>query len=349
MTQAFDPDAAASPGSGIFGLPHTYADAGIILVPAPFDATASYGAGASRGPAAIRQASAQVDLYDMQFGHIYRAGIFMLPEDERIHRESAAARTLAEPIIARGGAGPDDAAAVERINGAGQVVNTITHEAFRSILEAGKAPGLVGGDHSTPFGPIRACAEHVAMSHPEGLGVLHLDAHMDLRDAFEGFTWSHASIMRNVLERIPGVTRLVQIGLRDYGHGELGYAKVQADRVHTHFDLDWAKRRDGDQAGTRTSFGALCRQAVAPLPEQVYVSFDIDALDPSLCPHTGTPVPGGLTFNQACVLLETVAKSGRKVVGFDLVEVTPDPDEAEPDWDANVGARILYKLCGLVR
>jgi agmatinase len=88
------------------------------------------------------------------------------------------------------------------------------------------------------------------------------------------------------------------------------------------------------------------REALAPLPSHVYVSFDIDALDPSLCPHTGTPVPGGLGFNQAAIVLQALADSGRRVVGFDLVEVCPGPTEAEPEWDANVGARVLYKLCG---
>jgi agmatinase len=94
-------------------------------------------------------------------------------------------------------------------------------------------------------------------------------------------------------------------------------------------------------------FNDLAASAVAALPDKVYVSFDIDALDPSLCPHTGTPVPGGLSFNQAALILETLRNSGKQVVGFDLVEVAPGAADG-PEWDANVGARVLYKLCGLV-
>src|SRR5262249_43301195 len=159
--------------------------------------------------------------------------------------------------------------------------------------------------------------------------------------AFEGFTWSHASIMHNVLTRIPQVRRLVQVGIRDFGERELSFAEAQGDRVKVHFDDEIALwRADGG------AFSQVCMAAIDALPERVYVSFDIDALDPSLCPHTGTPVPGGLAFNHAVFLLETLKKSGKQVVGFDLVEVAPGP-EREPEWDANVGARVLYKMCGL--
>lgn len=348
MSGAFDPDAAALPGSGIFGLPDTYETASIILVPAPFDATTSFGRGTASGPAAIKRASAQVDLYDHQFGDIYRRGIFMEPEDEHIRHHSEVARALCEPIIARGGANVADADDVRMIEESGQAVNASTYAAFQRILRDGKTPALIGGDHSTPFGAIRACAEQV--DSKDGLGVLHLDAHMDLRDAYEGFRWSHASIMFNVLEQVPAVSRLVQVGIRDFGRAELSYAGSHGHgfgkpgaRVQCHFDLDWARRMDSGE-----SFIALCRGAVEPLPRDVYISFDIDALGPALCPHTGTPVPGGLTFSQACMMLGVLKESGRRVVGFDLVEVCPGPNPDEPDLDSNVGARVLYKLCGLV-
>jgi agmatinase len=344
----FDPDAAAKPGAGIFGLPFSREQSRIVILPVPFDATTSYGNGTAAGPAAVRAASAQVDLFDIQFGNVYEQSIFMLEPDAEIAALSAKARALAEPLIAKGGAEDSDHAAVETINAAGQAVNVHTHQHFSGILAEGKIPALLGGDHSTPFGAILACAEHVnrATSGREGLGILHIDAHMDLRDAFEGFLWSHASIMFNVLERIPQVSRLVQVGIRDFGKGEFSYAE-SADgragpRVVPHFDLDWSRRLD---AGER--FAELARQAIEELPRNVYISFDIDALEPMLCPHTGTPVPGGLTFNRACMLLETLAHSGRTVVGFDLVEVAPGPNPDEPEWDANVGARILYKLCGV--
>ncbi|MGB3969170.1 MAG: arginase family protein, partial [Planctomycetota bacterium] len=201
-----------------------------------------------------------------------------------------------------------------------------------ALFAAGKIPGIVGGDHSVPFGAIAAAAER----HP-GLGILHVDAHADLRVAYEGFRWSHASIMDNVLRDVPGVQRLVQVGIRDFGGQELAAITGSGGRVVTHFDLQWQRRRF---AGT--TFDALCREAIDALPRTVWISFDIDGLDPALCPHTGTPVPGGLQFAEAAHLIGVLAQSGRRIVGFDLVEVAPGDDE----WDANVGARLLYKLCG---
>jgi agmatinase len=335
----FDPDAAGRPGSGIFGLPHSEAEAGIVLLPVPFDATVSYGTGTAGGPPAIYNASMQVDLYDRRYGRIYERGIHLRPESREIRELSRSARALAEPLIEAGGAEPHDREAVARVDAAGERVNAFTYEQTKRTLEAGKIPGLVGGDHSTPFGSIMACAERAA-ARGAGLGMLHIDAHMDFREAYEGFQWSHASIMHNVLMRIPQVSKIVQVGIRDFGEGEMDFGIEQGQRVTTFYDLDWAERMEAGEL-----FADLAKEAVEHLPRDVYVSFDIDALEQPLCPNTGTPVPGGLTFNQAVILLDVVRRSGRTIVGFDLVEVAPGPDGDE--WDANVGARMLYKLCGV--
>ena len=327
----FDPNGPAAATSGIFGLPHDEAAAAVVLVPVPFAATVSYGGGAENGPDAILQASRQVDLYDLQFGRIYEAGIHLqaaAPELARLHRE---ARAIAAGVIDRGGAEPDDPAVVA-VDRAGARVNDLVHAATARLLAMGKIPGVIGGDHAVPFGAIAACAER----HP-GLGILHLDAHADLRVAYEGFRWSHASIMDNVLRELPGVARLVQVGIRDFCEQEFDSIRDSGGRVVTHFDLEWHRRRF-----LGGSFDALCQEAIAALPADVYVSFDIDGLDPALCPNTGTPVPGGLQFAEAVHLLVALARSGRRIVGFDLVEVAPGATE----WDANVAARMLYKLCG---
>ncbi|MBL8758908.1 MAG: agmatinase family protein [Phycisphaerae bacterium] len=341
---AFDPNAPAAPGSGIFGLPTSRDQSRVIIVPVPFDATTSYQSGAALGPSAVLRASAQVDLLDHHFGRVYEHGIFLEPEPDELVNLFAKTRVLAEPIIAKGGAEASDAEVMEQINKVGEEVNALTYGAFAALLGDGKSPGLLGGDHSTPFGAIQACADLAEARDPKGgLGILHLDAHMDLRAAYEGFAWSHASIMHNVLERTPEVKRVVQIGIRDYSDGEVAYAKSQGQRVRVHYDADWAARRmEG------ATYASLVREALKPLPKHVYVTFDIDALDPSLCPHTGTPVPGGLSFNEAAYILRALADTGRTVLGFDLVEVAPGRVADEPELDANVGARVLYKLCGLV-
>jgi agmatinase len=331
---AFDPNAAARPGSGVFGLPHDESESALVLVPVPFDATTSYRDGTRDGPAAILEASRQVDLFDLQNGRAYERGIHMQAADPEIVALAASARARATPVIAGGGAGTDDAAAVAEVDAACARVNDIVARRTADLLGAGKLVGVVGGDHAVPFGAIATAA-----AHWPGLGILHVDAHADLRRAYEGFEWSHASIMDNVLRKVPGVARIAQVGIRDLCEAEHEAIRASGGRVMTWFDLDW-RRRLGD--GER--LGAMCDEVIAALPQAIWVSFDIDGLDPASCPHTGTPVPGGLAFAEACLLLEAVARSGRRIVGFDLCEVAPGPDGDE--WDANVGARVLYKLCG---
>jgi agmatinase len=329
---AFDPSAAAAPDSGVFGLPHDEHEAAIVLIPVPFAATVSYGGGAERGPSAILAASRQVDLYDHQFGRAYELGIHMLEPDPILSVMHEQTRDLCAPIVARGGSLPEDAESIGAIDAAGELVNAIAHGTAQQLFAAGKIVGVVGGDHSVPFGAIRAAAA----AFP-GLGVLHVDAHADLRVAYEGFRWSHASIFHNVLEEVNGVARLVQVGIRDFSEDELRTIHGSQGRIVTHFDQEWRRRQF-----CGVTFDALCQEVLAALPHHVWLSIDIDGLDPALCPSTGTPVPGGLSFAELAHLLGVVVASGRRVVGFDLVEVAPGAGE----WDANVGARVLYKLCG---
>jgi agmatinase len=337
-TRAFDPGAAAGPDSGIFGLPHSVEQARVIVVPVPFAATTSYGGGAESGPDAVLRASRQVDLFDIETGRPYEAGIAMLDDPatrERLLSWHRDARTRASTVIEHGGRiEGDDAlqAALREVNAICRDVNTVVYDQVRELLARGKLVALVGGDHAVPFGSIRAHAE----AHP-GVGVLHIDAHADLRVAFEGFEFSHASIMHNVLEHVPGVARLVQVGIRDLSEDEFDTIARSDGRVRTHYDADLARRRfDG------VPWSDQVRAIVQDLPERVYVSFDIDGLDPTLCPHTGTPVPGGLSFHEASYLIGAVARSGRRIVGVDLNEVV----DADDEWDGNVGARVLYKMIG---
>jgi agmatinase len=333
----FDPSAAALPGSGIFGLPHDERDAAVVLVPVPFEATTSYGGGASRGPAAILDASRQVDLYDVETGRPYEAGIHMLPIPEHIRQLDAAAHPDAERVIAAGGVhdgDPELARVAARVNQASERVDAWVRGEVERLLRAGKRVGVVGGDHAVAFGAIEA---HAA-AFP-GMGILHLDAHADLRLAFEGFDRSHASVLRNVMDRVSGVSRLVQVGVRDVSDEEIAYIEGSGGRIVTHHDATLAAATfEGEP------WAAQVRRILSPLPRDVYLTFDVDGLDPALCPHTGTPVPGGLSFQQACALLGGLARSGRRIVGFDLVEVAPGPDGDA--WDGNVGARLLYKLIG---
>lgn len=328
---AFDANAAAPPGSGIFGLPDAEADAALVLIPVPFDATTSYRSGAAAAPSAILSASHQIDLYDLQTGRAYERGIHLQEIPQEIADLSARTRTLVE-ALASVGSPTDDAYAA--IDSAGQQVNEHVFDKVRDLRKSGKLIGLIGGDHSIPFGAISAIA-----GESGNLGILHVDAHADLRPAYQGYRWSHASIMDNVLREIPAVTRVVQVGVRDFCEQEFAAIEASAGRVLTYFDLDMRRRMAGGE-----SFADLAEAIVAALPERVYVSLDIDGLDPSLCPHTGTPVPGGLSFSELCLLLETLSGAGKRIVGFDLSEVATGA--GSDSWDADVAARVLYKLCG---
>jgi agmatinase len=223
---------------------------------------------------------------------------------------------------------------LEEVNDGGAMLCNWVQEMTRALLKSGKKVGLIGGDHSTPLGYIRALGE----VHPDGFGVLQMDAHADLREAYEGFKYSHASIMYNVLKEVPAVTKLVQVGIRDFCDEELVLARQSNDRVVTFFDADLK-----DQQYEGVLWRDQVAQIIDELPQKVYISFDIDGLDPKLCPNTGTPVPGGFELEQVFYLFRKLRQSGRQVIGFDLNEVSAG--ESGGGLDAIVGARLLYKLC----
>lgn len=333
LPSRFDPDAPGSAESGIYGLPFSPDDSKVVIVPVPFEATTSYGGGTSKGPEAVFEASKQVDLFDHETGRPYAAGIAMLDVPKNILRWNREAKKIAATVIEKGGA-VDRAtrAAAAKVNAYGDRVNEWVYATTAELLAQGKLAVILGGDHSVPFGAIRAYAE----KYP-GLGILHLDAHADLRDAYEGFTWSHASIFNNVMRKIDGVGKLVQVGVRDLGQSERAMIDESRGRIVTFYDAELAARKEDG-----VPFARLADEIVAELPEDVYLSWDIDGLDPTLCPGTGTPVPGGLSWNEAIGLLRAVKRSGKRIVGLDLNEVSP----GETEWDANVGARLLYKMIG---
>jgi agmatinase len=332
-TPPFDPDAASLSGSGIYGLPFTADDARVVIIPVPYEATTSYGGGTSKAPAAVFEASKQVDLFDRETGRPYEAGIAMLDIPKEIVRWNEKASRIAASVIKKGGA-VDRATrkAAAEVNEISEAVNDWVYEKTRALLVAGKMPVVLGGDHSVPFGAILAYAE----THPN-LGILHLDAHADLRAAYEGFTWSHASIFHNVITRVGGVDKLVQVGVRDLSNAESAMIEASEGRIVTFFDSDLAARKEEGSTWAEIADGIA-----GALPMDVYLSWDIDGLDPTLCPSTGTPVPGGLSWNEAIGLLRALRRAGKRIVGLDLCEVSP----GQTEWDANVGARLLYKMIG---
>jgi agmatinase len=326
---SFDPDAPATQAEGFFGLPHAAEDAAVVAIGVPFEATASFGRGTVGAPQAIYEASKQVQLNDLDTGEPWRAGLAMEPLDPAVTAWNEEASALAAPIIQAGAAQTtEQRAAVERVNAIGAELNLWLEKKTGALLDAAKIPAIIGGDHSVPFGAIQAAAKR----NPK-MGILHIDAHADCRHAYMGFEWSHASILYNVRNRIPR-GHIVQVGIRDVGRKE-------AERIQAWNDLTaFTDTELSYELAAGEPWMRVAGRIVRPLPKDVWVTMDVDGLDPASAPNTGTPVPGGLRWNQLMMLLHVLAKNGHRIVGFDVCEVAAHP------WDANVGARLVYKLAG---
>ena len=336
----FDPNSVGNPNNNIFGLPFTEADARLVIIPIPWEVTVSYNAGTARAPEHVFNASLQVDLFDPEMKDAWKQGFFMRPSDKKILMKSDYLRKEAElyiNYISQGEIVTDNkfmCKSLKDINEGSIFLNNWVYEQTKAVLDNGKLVCLLGGDHSTPFGFFKAIAE----KHGD-FGILQIDAHCDLRVAYEGFNYSHASIMYNTLEEISEVKKIVQVGVRDYCEEEMEYISKSNFRVVTYFDKDIKERQYEGQ-----TWRQIVDEIVDHLPEKVFISFDIDGLEPKLCPHTGTPVQGGFETEQIFYLFKKVMQSGRKFIGFDLNEVGVSHDE----WDENVGARCLFKLCNML-
>lgn len=337
----FDPNSPGDPDANLYGLPFTCEEAETVIIPVPWDVTVSYSDGTSKGPEAVFNASFQVDLYEPDLKDAWKFGIAMEAIPTEMQKNAGELRELAVQYIDALTNGEDVEKNTElmknlaTINNASIEMNAWVKARCLHWMKQGKRIGLLGGDHSTPFGMFQAQAE----MHGD-FGILQIDAHADLRVAYEGFTYSHASIMYNALS-IPQVKKLVQVGIRDFCQQECELIENSNGRIITFFDRDMRQ-----ESYKGVTWAEMVKRIIASLPDKVFISFDIDGLVPNLCPHTGTPVAGGLEFEQAGYLFTELARSGKKIIGFDLNEVAPGPDGDE--WDANVGARMLYRLCNVM-
>lgn len=336
----FDPNGVSNPNNNIFGLPFTEDDARLVILPVPWEVTVSCNAGTARSADHIFKASMHVDLFDADVNDAWKQGFYMRVPDRKILLKSDYLRKEAElyiDYISKGDAVEKNnfmCKSLKEINEGAVLLNNWVYEQTKDLLERGKLVALLGGDHSTALGFYKSIAEQYT-----SFGILQIDAHCDLRQSYEGFRYSHASIMYNALKEVPQLTKLVQAGIRDYCEEEWNYICSNKERVVTYFDKSIKERiYEGE------SWKEIVDEIVEQLPQHVFLSFDIDGLDPKLCPNTGTPVPGGFEAQQVYYLLKRIIKSGRKFIGFDLTEV----GVGENEWDANVGARVLWKLSNLL-
>ncbi|MCL1857173.1 MAG: agmatinase family protein [Kiritimatiellaeota bacterium] len=301
----------------------------VVLIPVPWEATVSDGEGTSEGPEAIRDASPQIEFWDPYRERAW-TGVAMLEEDAPgVKHKGHMARKQAQQVITaleNGAKAPSTA----QVNAACESMVAAVESLCAQWLSRGKVAGVVGGDHSTALGLYRALARR-----GEAFGILHVDAHCDLREAYEGFRHSHASIMYNAVTE--GLAkRLTQVAVRDFCEEEAAFAQRHRTRVRQFTDRELTRRR-----ATGETWETTCAAIVATLPRQVAISLDVDGLTPWLCPHTGTPVPGGIGYEECFYLFEAVCTSGRAIIGFDVTETVP----GKPD--AAVSARAIYRLATL--
>lgn len=336
----FDPNGVSVANNNLFGLPYTEETAELIIIPVPWEVTVSFKHGTARAPEHILKASLQVDLYDSQFQNSWKKGVFMKPVDKKTLLKNDFLRKENELYLNFINSGEKVETnkfmckTLKDVNEGTAQMNEWVHAQCKEQLEKGKKVGLLGGDHSTAFGLIKALAE----KHDD-FGILQIDAHCDLRKSYEGLDHSHGSIMYNVLQQFPQVSKLIQLGIRDYCEAEWNYVCESDYRVITYFEKELKERQfEGQQ------WSIIADEIINQLPQHVYISYDVDGLDPKLCPHTGTPVPGGFDLEQLNYLFRKIRNSGRTIIGFDLSETGVSSD----GWDENVGARILFKLCNLM-
>ncbi len=325
----YNPSDVGKKGS-LFGLPYSQQEADLVILPVNLDVTTSYRDGSSMSPQLIVDESSQLDLSLPGVVDPWKLKIALGEEliDKDVNDAFRQKAKKVIEILESGGqpSSPD----INEVNSFCQKVQTMIEEKCDDLFDKGKLIGVLGGDHSSSLGLIRS------LSKRENFGILQLDAHMDLRNAYERFEYSHASIMYNAL-KLDGVLSLTQVGIRDYCEEEEKYIQDSSKKINVFYD-----EQVFENSLRGKTWLEQTQEIIQTLPDNLYISFDIDGLDPALCPATGTPVPGGLKFNEVVFLLNQVVKSGKKIVGFDLCEV------GNAVWDANVGARILYRLASVL-
>jgi len=334
MTQPFDPNEVGVKNGNYFGFPNRLHQSSVVLLTVPWDVTTSYRPGTAKAPDAILEASPQLDFYDFYIPNASNLEIGTIPELKEIRFWNEQLRPKAEKIISALESGEKLTSTLQdylqEINQRSNDLNQLIESTVIPYLIKNQTVGIVGGDHSSPYGLIKALERF----YPS-FGILHIDAHADLRKTYEGFLFSHASIMYNVVQ-LQSISSITQVAIRDVSPKEIEYAQ-QCQKITMFSDYDLKRRLFCGE-----SWDHICDEIVDSLPENVYISFDIDGLSPEFCPNTGTPVPGGLSFDQAMFLLYRTLQKGKRLIGFDLCEVAPGPLN---DWDTNVGARVLFKLC----
>lgn len=315
----YDPNLPAENNGNFAGLPFPEAKAEIVYIPIPWDITTSHTRGTSKGPQNILEASSQIDLFDENLTDAWKIPRQFQP----INREIEKRNTILSQVERKSLLKEVDEACVN--------MNDFTYTEVKKCLCNGQIPVTLGGDHSVALGSIKACTEYF-----KDVDVLQIDAHMDLRSAYEGFQYSHASVFYHVMTKTEA-KKLYALGIRDFCPEEKDFSFSLGNRYHlmTAQDL-FFRLLEGER------FSRIIRSFIDGMSEKVYLSLDIDALDIQYNPGTGTPVPGGLHYYQLIYMIHAIVKSGRELVGLDICETG-----SRFYSDGFVSAKLAYSLSNL--
>ncbi len=331
MITYFNPESTFTNNSSIFGMPKNIPTK-LKLLPVAWEPTASFKKGTVNGPSSILKATKQMDLFHPYFKKIYKQGIFwhddLLKKTLKLNQDTS---LVAKRILSAINTG--NPPSTNDLNFINKKSNQLNQLIYSNTLNSKETIGLVGGDHSCPFGLIKALSEQ----YKGNFSIIHIDAHFDFRNEYQGFKYSHASIMHNIKTKINSPPSIYQLGIRDFCESEYKFALKNST-----FLLDQelhSKLLNGK------NFHICLDELFSDLQEKIYISFDIDGMSPEFCPNTGTPVPGGINYSQATYLIQYLHKKGHCLIGFDLVEVSPkEKNTLGQGLDEVIGARILYEL-----
>ena len=264
-----------------------FRDSWAVIIPVPYDATTTYQPGARNGPFQIIQASRQLELYDDEMNiEVYKRGICTLSPVETEVKSP-------ERMVAK-------------------IKSIVSY-----VKEHGKLPVLIGGEHLVSVGAMMAFADE------PNFKVVHFDAHADMREYYQGSTYSNACVMR----LISGLCDFISVGVRSLSREEHEFIKV--NRIENICAIDVVEDRE-----------AAAKRLLNFLDTKVYVTIDLDVLDPSIMPSVGTPEPGGLSWYDLTFLLKKICEKS-EIVGFDVVELSPQPGNIAPDF---IAAKLIYKI-----
>ncbi len=336
----FDPNTITPDNGCYFGIPLAPEDAALVLLSAPWDATASLRSGSSYAPDAIIEASRYVDFYEPLAPNSWLKGIATAPIDYSIQDLSHRLRPDAERVIKLHdelGMSVLDNLMYERrlrrVNEGSVEINNNIYSQASHWFDKGKIVGLVGGDQSVTYGMVKA----VGCKY-DGVGLVHIDSRCDMHEAYQGFDFSHASTMYNILRDVPQVKKFVSVGVQEFSPIEWERATSDSRvKMFTAQDM-WREQFEG------TTWAKIVNDIINELPENVYLALDIDGLTGECSPNKSRIMTGGMSFHQVVYLMDRIIASGRRIVGFDITEVSPNMDNKA---DMRLVARLLFKMCSI--